>query len=284
MAIAYLNGVWQALHEAKISVLDRGFMFGDGVYEVIPVYDNKVFLLNEHLKRLSTSLSEIKIASPMSVEQWAALVLQAVEKGGETNAMVYIQVTRGVAEKRGHLWPQDISPTVLLTVNAAPGLTRLYSTIAIVPYSMVTMDDFRWKNGHIKTTSLLAAGLIKNEAAALGVDDAILIRNGLVTESSSSNVFVVIGGAFVTPPKSRLILHGITRDHVLMLARKSSLVVEERDIEEAELFSASEVMVTSSGRELWPVGSIDGKKVGDGAPGVVWKELDKSFQAYKETL
>jgi len=284
MAIAYLNGVWQAIHEAKISVLDRGFMFGDGVYEVIPVYNNQAFLLEQHLQRLSTSLAEIKISNPMSVDQWVALVLQAVDKGQEANAVVYIQVTRGVAEKREHLWQQNISPTVLLTVSAAHGLARVYSNTVITPYAMVTMDDFRWKNGHIKTTSLLAAGLIKNEAAALGMDDAILIRDGLVTESSSSNVFVVIDGAFVTPPKSCLILHGITRDLVLMLARKSNLVVEERDIEEAELFRASEVMVTSSGRELWPVGSINSKNVGDGAPGMVWKSLDKRFQAYKEGL
>jgi len=284
MAVAYLNGVWQAIHKAKISILDRGFMFGDGVYEVIPVYNHKAFLLEQHLERLSTSLDEISIANPMTADQWAVLVLQAVEKGQEKNAVVYIQVTRGVAEKREHLWPKNLSPTVLLTVSAAPGLARVYSNASITPYSMMTMDDFRWKNGHIKTISLLAAGLIKNEAVAKGVDDAILIRTGLVTESSSSNIFIVRNGAFVTPPKSSYILHGITRDLVLMLARKSKILVEERDIQEAELFSASEVMVTSSGRELWPVGSINGSKIGDGAPGVIWKMLDKSFQEYKQTL
>ncbi len=282
MAIAYLNGTWQAIEDAKIPILDRGFMFGDGVYEVIPVYDGKAFLLAEHIQRLSLSLAEIKIINPMDDAQWAELVLRAVEKSMETNAIVYIQVTRGVATKREHVWPEGISPTILITVTAAPGLARVYADTTVKPYTMITMEDFRWQRGHIKTTSLLAAGLIKNAATAQGVDDAILIRAGLVTESSSSNVFIVINGVFVTPPKSCLILHGITRDLVLMLAHKSDIAVEERDIEEAELYAASEVMVTSSGRELWPVGFINERAVGDGMCGPVWKMLDASFQVYKE--
>lgn len=279
MAIAYLNSVWQPIHEAKISVLDRGFMFGDGVYEVIPVYQQQPFMLAAHLDRLANSLLETKIPNPMTGEQWAALISEGILKSQERYALIYIQLTRGVAEKREHVWPKDTAPTVLITVSEAPFLSRSGD---ILPYKMITLEDYRWQRGNIKSISLLASGLFKNEALSQGADDAILVREGLVTESSSSNIFMVVENVLVTPPASNLILRGITRDVVLMLARKNAIPVQERQVLRSELSRASEILVTSSGREIWPVGELDGEVVGAGVPGPVWKKLNAAFQAYKK--
>ncbi|MBV1906162.1 MAG: aminotransferase class IV [Pseudomonadales bacterium] len=284
MAIAYLDGVWQAIHDAKVSVLDRGFMFGDAVYEVIPVYRNKPFMLVEHIQRLATSLAEIKIHNPMSTEQWLELIGEAIFRAEEAYALVYVQVTRGVAQRREHVWPENASPTILVTVSGSPALAETHTSSDIKPYVMIIAEDFRWQRGDLKSTCLLAAGLFKNEALAQGADDAILIRDGLVTESSSSNVFVVIDNVLVTPPKSRMILHGITRDLILTLARELNIPVEERDIKQSELAEASEIMVSSAGREVWPVGVINGISVGNGGPGVVWDKLNTGFQVIKDKL
>jgi D-alanine transaminase len=278
MAIAYLNGEWQAPEEAKISVFDRGFMFGDGVYEVMPVYWGKVFTLDEHLKRLSRSLGEIRLKAPLTDLEWKALFSEAIEKSGEKTALLYLQVTRGVAAERAHEYPVDVQPTVLVTVTAAPGLERLVTT----PYKMVTKQDFRWGRGDIKVVSLIASGLLKNEALDEGYDDAILIRDGLVTESTASNVFMVRDGTVVTPPKSSFLLHGITRDHVIGLIQANDLAFEERDIAESELAAADEIWITSTGHEIWPVGELNGETVGNGEAGLVWQSVDSLFQASKK--
>jgi D-alanine transaminase len=288
MAISYLNstsylngtasvqGTWQAIEDAKVSVLDRGFMFGDGIYEVIPVYDCQAFTLDRHLLRLANSLAEIKLANPLSHEEWVTLVYEALKRGGETMALVYIQVTRGVAAKRDHVYSKGPA-TILVTVSAAPILERK----TIKPYALVSLEDFRWSRGHIKTVSLIAAGMLKNQAIAQGVDDAVLIRDGLATEATASNIFMVKGGVIVTPPKSRLLLHGITRDLVVELAAANGLALEQRDILATELANADELLITSSGHEVWPIDQLDGQPVGNGAPGVMWKTLDDLFQAYK---
>lgn len=278
MAIAYLNGEWQAPEDAKISVFDRGFMFGDGVYEVMPVYWGKVFTLEEHLIRLNRSLGEIRLKSPLSDEEWKALFAQAIERSGEKTALLYLQVTRGVATQRTHEYPVNVAPTVLVTVTAAPGLDRQ----SITPYSMVTKQDFRWGRGDIKVISLVASGLLKNEALDEGYDDAILIRDGLVTESTASNVFLVKDGVVVTPSKSSFLLHGITRDHVINLIQASNISFEERDIREAELAEADEIWITSTGHEIWPVGKLNGKTVGNGEAGLVWQAIDSLFQSSKK--
>jgi D-alanine transaminase len=250
MAISYLNGSWQPIEEARVSVLDRGFMFGDGIYEVIPVYAGKVFTLPRHLVRLANSLVEIKLKNPMSTEAWTTLINEAVERSGETTAYVYIQVTRGLATKREHVYP-NVAPTVLVMVYHSPILERQQ----ITPYKMVTLEDFRWSRGHIKTISLIAAGMLKNEALAQGADDAILIRDGLVMEATASNIFIVKDGVIKTPPKSMHLLHGITRDVVVELALANGLTLQECAITAAELADADEVMITSSGHEVcrWPV-------------------------------
>ena len=276
MNVVYLNGKYLPIEDAKVSVLDRGFMFGDGIYEVIPVYGGRLFTLDQHLTRLGNSLAEIKLANPLGRNEWVALISEAVERADETMALVYIQVTRGVAAKRDHVY-QKGPATILVTVSAAPILDRK----TIKPYALISLEDFRWARGHIKTVSLIAAGMLKNEAIAQGADDAVLIRDGLVTEATASNIFMVKEGVIVTPPKSRRLLHGITRDLVVELAETHGLALEQRDILSTELASADELLLTSSGHEVWPVCQLDGQLIGNGAPGVMWKTLDDLFQAYK---
>ena len=280
MAIAYLNGQWLAPEEAKVSVFDRGFMFGDGIYEVMAVYDGRVFTLDEHIRRLTRSLEAIRITSPCDDETWRSLIHEAVERGDETPAYLYLQVTRGVRAPRDHVYPENAAPTVLITVMAAPALERK----AITPYRTVTRTDFRWGRGDIKVTSLIANGLLKNEALAAGYDDAILIRDGHVTEATAANVFIVRDGCVVTPPKSPYLLHGITRDHVVNLAKDAGIPMEERPISEAELLQADEVWITSTGHEVWPVGQVNDQVIGNGSAGVVWQTLDRLFQASKAAL
>ncbi|MBQ74937.1 MAG: D-amino acid aminotransferase [Gammaproteobacteria bacterium] len=280
MAIAYLNGKWQAPEEAKISVLDRGFMFGDGVYEVMPVYWQQVFTLDEHLARLRRSLAEIRITPPFSDDEWKDLFAEAIERSGEETAFVYLQVTRGVAATRDHQYPVGVKPTVLVTVTAAPMLERK----SVIPYRMVTKVDFRWGKGDIKVISLIANGLLKNEALDEGFDDAILIRDGLVTESTLSNLFIVKDGIIITPPKSKYLLHGITRKHIIELARSANLPLEERNISEEELADADEIWISSTGHEAWPVGELNGNIIGNGEGGVVWQSIDALFQESKKKL
>ena len=277
MAIAYLNGEWMEPAEAKVSVFDRGFMFGDGIYEVMAVYEGKVFTLDQHLVRLQRSLGEIRLASPHDEDAWRQLIIDAVERSGEQLAYLYLQVTRGVSSPRSHEYPDVIIPTVLITVTHAPILERK----SITPLKVVTKKDFRWGRGDIKVVSLIANGLIKNEALDEGYDDAIMIRNGKVTEATAANVFIVKDGTIVTPAKSNFLLHGITRDHVVSLGLQAGLPVVEQDISEAELQDADEVWITSTGHEVWPVSEVNGKVVGNGSAGVVWQAVDDLFQATK---
>ena len=278
MAIAYLNGEWMQPEAAKVSVFDRGFMFGDGIYEVMAVYDGRIFTLDQHLRRLQRSLDAIRIPNPHTDAEWTALLGEAVERAGENPAYLYLQVTRGVSSPRSHVYPADMQPTILVTVMAAPILSRE----DVKPYRVLTREDFRWGRGDIKVVSLIANGLLKNEAIAAGFDDAILIRNGEVTEATAANVFIVRNGVVVTPPKSSFLLHGITRDHVAGLVRQAGIPLEERAISADELESADEVWLTSTGHEVWPVGQVNDTQIGNGAAGVVWQTVDELFQASKQ--
>jgi D-alanine transaminase len=277
MAISYLNGEWQPVEEARVSVLDRGFLFGDGVYEVMPVYGGKPFTVSRHLKRLNNSLDEIKLKNPLAESDWLKLIREAIDRSGETNAALYLQVTRGADRTRVHVYPDDLIPTIFLMVSEAPVLERS----EILPYSVITLDDYRWSKGHIKTISLLAASMLKNEAVAQGANDAILIRDGFVTECTAANLFIVLDGVIVTAPKSVHLLHGITRDLVIELAGENGLAIEERAFTPDELASASEVFITSSTHEAWPVGTVNGNVVGNGDAGVVWHEVDRLYQQFK---
>ena len=279
MAIAYLNGEWMAPEDAKVSVFDRGFMFGDGIYEVMAVYDGKVFALEDHLVRLKRSLEAVRLESPHTDDQWRSIINEAVKRGGETPAYLYLQVTRGVKSPRTHVYPVLSKPTVLVTVMHAPVLERA----EIRPYTMVTKQDFRWSRGDIKVISLIANGLLKNEALDEGFDDALLFRDGELTEATASNVFMVKNGAVVTPPKSNFLLHGITRDHVLVLLAEARVPCEERSISEDELLAADEIWIASTGHEVWPVGQVNDCIIGNGSAGVVWQLVDGLFQASKSS-
>lgn len=279
MPIAYLNGEWLLAEEAKVSVLDRGFLFGDGVYEVIPVYNGSLFCLERHVRRLKNSLAEIHLGEHLAEIDWAALLTEAVEKSGDSMAALYVQVTRGVDVARSFVYPENPKPTILIMVNPAPQL----ASREIKAISLVTLEDFRWDRGHIKTISLIAAGMLKNQAIAQGANDAVLVKDGEVTEATSANIFAVIDGVIVTPPKTTSLLHGITRDVVVELAREHGLPIEERSLLPTELASADEVFISSSTMETWPVGLIDGNPVGNGEPGLIWQKVDDLFQTFKLT-
>lgn len=277
MAIAYLNGAWTAPSDAKISVFDRGFMFGDGVYEVMPVYGGKIFTKIAHLERLARSLREIRLTTRFSEDDWSQLLDQAVEKAGEDNALIYLQVTRGVAPERSHVY-LAAEPTVLITVTPfTPNNEQ-----DIVSLRVCTKEEFRWHRADIKVTSLIANGMIKNEALAEGYQDAIMVRAGFVTEATSSNVFMVVDRDIMTPPKSELLLHGITREEVIRIAQGLDLKVKECEFQASALEGADEVWLSATGMEVQPIGEINGMQVGDGNPGPIWRQMFRAFQDEKQ--
>ena len=271
MSIACLNGEWQAIEDTRVSVLDRGFMFGDGVYEVIPVYRGRIFGEDEHLSRLNRCLGELHLTAPMSDDAWRALFQEAVRRGAEQDAIIYVQVTRGVAQTRSHAHP-EVEPTVLVTLTAMPDRGK------IRPLSVVTKEDIRWGRGDIKVISLAANGLLRNEAMADGYDDAILIRNGKVTETTSSNVFVVKDGVIVTPPLSRFLLPGVTREQVITLVKQNCMRCEERDLDKSELYDADEIWISSTTYTIRPIGKVDDQPIGNGQAGSVYQKVYQLFQ------
>jgi len=277
MPLCYLDGEYLPLHEAKVSVLDRGFIFGDGVYEVVPVFAGCPFRLDEHLARFERSLAAIGIAPPLSRATWTRLIERLVAHHGGGEQTIYMQVTRGAAP-RNHLPPADNAPTVFAMSNPLAPVDR------DSPVRAVLRDDFRWARCDIKSTSLLANVLLRQEAAAAGAQEVILLRNGLVTEGASSNVFIVSGGRIRTPPLSAFLLPGVTRDLLIELLANGADAVHEADITRAELLTADEVWLCSSGRELAPVGVIDEQHVGAACPGPVFTRVAALYSAYKRTL
>ena len=278
--IVYLNGEYLPLPDAKVSVLDRGFIFGDGVYEVIPAYSKLPFRLAQHLQRLQNSMDAIKLDNPHTKQQWADIITGVIERNEPDHQSIYIQVTRGVA-KRDHAFPVNTQPTVFcmssqLQESDQTGFRRGIAAI--------TLDDFRWQHCNIKATSLLPNILLKQAAIDKGAHEAILIRDNHVTEGSASNVFIVCHGIIKTAPKTSVLLPGITRDLVVELAQANSIVVEETTFTKAELQSADEIWVTSSTKEIMPVTKLDGQPVNTGKPGPVAEQMFTIFQAYKREL
>ena len=287
MAIAYLNGTWLAPEDARVSVFDRGFMFGDGVYEVLAIYQGLAFLLDEHVQRLERSLAEIRLASPLTGSAWSDLIKEAIARNQAPTASLYLQVTRGPSMPRSPDYPAPATPTIFITVM--PSAITLEESLEEhieepTPYKLMTQQDFRWGRGDIKGVSLLANGLLRNEAQAAGYDDAVLIRDGLVTETTHANVFIVKDETIITPPKSCYILHGITRQHILQLARTAGLAVEEREITKEELLDADEVWISSTRHELLPVSEVNAQQIGEAVPGGLWREVNALFQASKPTV
>jgi len=273
----YLNGEYLPLSEAKISVLDRGFLFGDGVYEVIPSYAGQLFKLQEHLQRLEASLGVIKLDFSYSLSQWLEILTPLLN--AEKDQYIYLQITRGVSAKRDHAFPLDVTPTVFAMCSDIKLTTRVEKGI-----KALTMEDSRWELCHVKATTLLANVLLRQEAIEQGCGEAILHRQGYVTEGAASNLFAVINGVLMTPKKTAEILPGITRQVILELAKNNDIPHQEDIISLAALQSASEIWVTSSTREIIPVVELDAVKVGEGVPGPVWKRMSQLFQEYKRAI
>jgi D-alanine transaminase len=275
--IVYLNGTYLPVNEAKISVMDRGFLFGDGVYEVIPAYGGVLFRLDGHLERLNNSLSSIRLPNPHTSAQWREILSGLLTKGVDQS--VYLQVTRGSAPKRDHAFPEPITPTVFAMVsNINPHRDADNGLKAI------SQEDNRWHMCDTKAITLLANVLLRQQAIDHHCAEAILFKGGYLTEGAASNVFAVVDGVLVTPPKSPNILPGITRDIILEIAAANNIPHSERAITKTEMETASELWITSSSREIIPITELDGRIIGTGKPGPVWRTFYALFQQYKHSL
>lgn len=277
----YLNGRLLPRAEARVPVMDRGFLFGDSVYEVIPVYGGHLFRLDHHLDRLDASLDAIRMANPMTHGAWRSMLVELIGQRPGEDQSIYLQVTRGAADKRDHAIPDGVTPTVF--AMATP-LAPIAPEVATDGIAAITLDDLRWQRCDIKATTLLANVLARQIAKEQGAFEAILIRDGLALEGAASNLFVFTSGRLVTPPKSRFLLPGITRDLVIELARANQIPLSEADIPVSVLATADEVWLTSSTREVMPVTRLDGRAVGAGRPGPVWRRMNDLYQAYKAHL
>jgi D-alanine transaminase len=283
----YLNGEFSNTRDAKVSVLDRGFIFGDGVYEVVPAYEGRPFRFQEHMARLDRSLGEMRIKNPMDRAGWRKLVDELVlkyaaqvgKKPQETNQLVYLQVTRGVAW-RDHVMPPDIEPTVFAMVN------RLYIYTAEERAKGVdcyTYDDFRWKKGHIKSISLAAAVLSRQVSADEGGNETIMFRDGFLSEAAASNVWVVKNGKVLGAPKDNLVLEGIRYGLLEELCQKAGIPFELRRVAREEVLAADEILLSSATKEILPCTRLDGKPVGNGKPGPIYEKLFAGYQQAKRS-
>jgi D-alanine transaminase len=276
MSVAYFNGQFMPLEEVRVSPLDRGYLFGDGVYEVVPAYGGKLFRLDEHLDRLERSMAAIELANPLSRAAWCELLQDIVARNGLGEQSVYLQVTRGVAE-RNHAFPSATPPSVFIMSKPVAGS-------GAQAMRAITRVDNRWERCDVKAIALLANCLHKQAAVKAGAGEAILLRDAQLTEGSSSNVFVISAGRVATPPKSNLILAGITRDVAIELMRDAQIPVAECAVSETQLRAADEVWVTSSTMEITPVVELDGVAVGGGVPGPLWHRVDELLQGLKRSL
>ena len=278
--MVFLNGKFLPIEEAKVPVLDRGFIFGDGVYELVPVYSRVAFRLDEHLARLERSLGEVKIRNPYSRAQWRDLIYRLVDAQAFEDQGIYFQVTRGAA-KRDHAFPKDAEPTVFMMANPLVTPPREVVQKGAVA---VSAQDNRWLRCDIKSISLVGNCLLRQLSAEAGAAETILFRDGKLTEASASNVFAVRNGVILSPPKSNLILPGITYDVVTELARANGLPFEFKEIEEHEVRVADEIWVTSSSKEVLAIVALDGAKVGEGRPGPVFARMYQLYQEFKQKV
>jgi D-alanine transaminase len=278
--MVFLNGKFLPIEEAKVPVLDRGFIFGDGVYELVPVYSRVPFRLDEHLARLERSLAETRIRNPYTRAQWRELIYRLVDAQSFDDQGLYFQVTRGVA-KRDHAFPKDVEPTVFMMSNPLVTPPR---ELVQKGAAAVTAQDNRWLRCDIKSISLIGNCLLRQLSAGEGAAETILFREGKLTEASASNVFVVKRGVILSPPKSSLILPGITYDVVVELALANGLPLELRDVTEPEVRGADEIWVSSSSKEVLPVVSLDAVPVGDGRPGPLFGRMYQLYQEFKQKV
>jgi len=301
MSEIFFNGHFVAPEQARVSVMDRGFLFGDGVYEVIPVYGGVPRREAEHLRRLDNSLRGIRLQPPLTDAQWSRAfrrLLESVRPVPSTDSAsattdtsvgdpagmdhsIYVQVTRGAAAARDHRFPADAEPTVLAMVKP---LRPRDESVARRGVDAVLRDDIRWGRCDIKSVALLAAVLLRQEAHECAAEEAILVRDGLAVEGSTSNLFIVRDGVLMTPPTSRFLLAGVTRALTIELVRQAGVTCLELELDIGALRSADEVWLTNSTREITPVTHLDGAAVGDGVPGPLWRRADALYQDYKRRL
>ena len=283
----YLNGKFLPLEEAFIPVLDRGFIFGDGVYEVIPVYSRRAFRLHEHLQRLQTSLDGIRLDNPHTINEWVELIQTLIMHNPAEDQYLYLHLTRGVA-KRDHAFPQPpVKPTVFMMSSplSQPAAELLASGV-----SATTATDNRWLRCDIKAISLLPNVLLRQMAVDAGCAETILIReandsgDSFMTEGAASNIFVVKNGTLLAPPKNNLMLPGITYDVVLEIAKGNNIPYQVRKILKAEIFDADEILLTSSTKEVLPITRVDGKPVASGKPGAMFTRLHMLYQEFKREV
>ena len=282
----YLNGEITALQDAKISVMDRGFIFGDGVYEVVPVYAGKPFRFAQHMARLDRSLAEVRIANPLSHDQWREIVLKLVDgyalsqhtSHEKIDQLVYIQITRGVA-LRDHVMPPDLTPTVFVMTNTMKPPTPAQRAKGV---ACVTADDFRWSKAHIKSTSLLSAVLARQISFDADAVETVMFRDGFLSEAAACNVWAVRGGKVLGPPKDNLVLEGIRYGLIEGICREAGIGFELRRISREEVFGADELLLSSATKEVLPVTLLDGQPIGNGKPGPVYAKLHAAYQRAKQ--
>ena len=278
----FLNGEFLPLDAARVSPLDRGFVYGDGVYEVIPVYSRKAFRIDEHLNRLQHTLDGIQLANPLTVDAWKSVVLQLIAGAPWDDQSIYLQVTRGADNKRDHAFPPlSVPPTTF--AFASPLVTPSAETRAR-GVSAISVPDQRWMRCDLKVISLLPNVLARQAAVVQGCAEAILIRDGWMKEGAASNIFIVKKGMLYAPPKTPFMLPGITYDVILELAESHGQPLEVREIAEAELRSADEVWMTSSTKEILAITTLDGTPVGDGKPGPLGQRMWQWYQDFKNTI
>lgn len=280
MSLVYLNGDYLPLEKATISVMDRGFLFADSVYEVIPVYHRRLFRHQQHLDRLRRSLAAIYLTLDMSDDEWCQIFQRLLDASIGDHFGIYLQITRGPQAQRNHRIPEQCTATVFVKLSPleSPDFEKLAEGLRIV-----SADDIRWQYCHIKSTALLANILLQQQAILSGADDAITFRDGLLQEGTSSNVFVIKDGKLATPPLGAHILGGVTREVIIDLAAQHHITCEQRDIRLEECQQADEIWLSSSTREIAPVVQLDGQPVGDGKAGPLWQSMVQYYQSYKAT-
>jgi D-alanine transaminase len=279
-SLCFLNGSFGSLRDAKVSVLDRGFLFGDGIYEVVPVYRGRLFRFDEHLARLNRNLAQVRIVNPFDRGQWLGYCRQLIAAEPSTDQLLYIQVTRGVA-MREHVMVPDLTPTVFIMTNPMkpPSAEQRQQGV-----TCITAQDFRWERGDIKSVSLLGNVLARQLSADQGATETILFRDGLLTEASSCNVWLAHQGGVVGVPKSEHVLEGIRYELIRELCEELGIGYRLRPITKAEVLGAKELMLSSATKEVLPVTRLDGNAVGSGAPGPVYARLYEAYQRAKERL
>lgn len=283
LPVCYLNGNYLPLEQARISPLDRGFLFADSVYEVLPAFAGRMFRFREHFDRLERSLDAIRMVPPHTHEAWFALLTELIARNAADTIDIhlYVQVTRGMEYGRNHAFPANVQPTVFAMASPLPALT---SDIVEHGIEAITVEDFRWGRCDIKTTALLANVLMKQQAVDAGAKEAIIVRDGEVLEGASTSVFVAAQGSVATPPNSHRILPGTTREVALELAASLSLPVQVRPIPLEAMLRADEVWIAAATRDVLPITRVDGHPIGTGKPGPLWRRMSTAFAALRERL